>query len=115
MKFVLLLLLVGIAASSQSACNDNDRKIHASVGKTFKTLFRSFAGLWVSKSSYEVKIQKAIGLSPTCSQCYGKAYMCAWASCKRSCYYESEECDQCLLDNKCTTDCDTCTGFFTKA
>lgn len=120
MKSIILILLLGVTFAlpflkkEAVVCNDSDRKIFQTVGHKFKSLFRTFAGFWVTQADYEVKIQQAIGLSPTCSQCYGKAYRCGWDSCKLSCYKESPSCDQCLLDYHCTTECDECTGFFSK-
>lgn len=112
--FLLLLLLVAFGSGTASAggkCNKQDAIIYKAIGHTFPTLFRTFAGLWVSQAEYEVRIQEVVKLSAPCSQCYGDAYTCGWNNCKRACIYPSSTCDQCLFDYGCSTACNACTHF----
>jgi hypothetical protein len=104
-------LLIAVVVASAGKCTAKDGEVYAKIGTTFPSLFRSFAGLTVSKSSYEDRIVRETKLSPACASCYGDAMMCGWNSCRWSCSVAGSYCDTCLLDNHCTQTCEQCTGF----
>ena len=107
----MLLLLFVAAALGSVRCNDADRAIYARDGDTFPARFRSFAGVTVSKSSYESQIVRATALSASCASCYGEAYICGWDNCRWSCVTAGASCNACLGSSGCVSACNACTGF----
>jgi len=107
---MLLLLLLPLAALS-THCTESDRRIYTLRGHEFPALFRSYAGLTVSRTSYEERIASEIGLSPSCAQCYGEAYICGWNSCKWKCVSDGDVCNVCLGEYHCIENCNQCTGL----
>lgn len=98
-------------AAVANACNAADAVIHSRKGSTFASVFRSYGGFYVSKSSYERKIVDNMNLSPSCAVCYGDAYICGWSNCKMSCMREGKRCDACLQRMGCIDAVNKCTGF----
>ena len=113
--FVSLLATAAYAAVANAAvanaCTPADATIHAKRGHTFPTVFRSYGGFYVSKSSYEEKIVDNMHLSPSCAACYGSAYICGWKNCKMSCMREGKRCNACLKRMGCIEAVNKCTGF----
>jgi hypothetical protein len=105
---LLLLFFWGFGV----ACNQEDKAVFARKGNSFPALFRSFGGLTVGKDAYVSRIQSEVGLSAACAECYGAAYMCGWVNCKYSCITAGISCDACLLQYKCISVCNKCTGFY---
>lgn len=115
MLSVLLLLLVAAAVAAvhrprDKRCNAADEAIIARLGDTFEARFEDFGGLFVSKASYEYKVQRAVGVSPLCSTCFGDAYICGWNNCKMDCAtsVSSSACKQCLRSHQCVQNCEKC-------
>lgn len=104
----LILLFISVA---WALCNSNDLKIYQTNGHLFPALFRSFAGVTVSKEAFELQVVRETGLSAQCAQCYGSAYICGWQKCKWACLQTGRTCNTCLREESCTTNCDECTGF----
>lgn len=109
-KMILLsLLLCSLALGTQ--CSFADVEIHNARKHEFPLLFRSFAGMSVTKRAYEARIVEETGLTALCATCYGDAYICGWTSCKWPCVSAGHSCNVCLKKYECTTNCDKCTGF----
>lgn len=109
---VLFFTAIGTSIKSeQGKCtNPSDKAIHQRRGSEFEKLFRSFAGVFVTQSQYETKIQEATGLSATCASCYGDIYICGWQNCKMGCSASGEPCHVCLKDAGCTDALNKCRG-----
>lgn len=110
-KMFFLLLVIGVALSSaESRCNARDKEIIARDGDTFEARFSDFGGLFVTKSSYESKVQKAAGLSARCSTCFGEAYICGYDHCKWKCGTSavSKTCMDCAREYMCVQNCEHC-------
>lgn len=108
---LLLLFLSTVLGGSGSCASTPDRLIYSQRGHEFPALFRSFAGLTVSRANYEQKIISQVGLSAPCAACYGEAYICGWDSCAVKCMIEGNSCNVCLKDAKCIEKCNECTGL----
>lgn len=109
--FLFLFLFLVLSTSRPVQCTLRDSLIYYRYGHVFPRLFRSFAGMSVTKSAYEKRIVKETGLSKECATCYGDAYICGWSNCKWPCVSAGHACNVCLDEYKCTTDCNECTGF----
>ena len=107
------MIIIFFVAVSFAACNRKDALIFREKGVTFPTLFRSFGGLWTSRTRYERKIRNQVGLSRVCASCYGQAYVCGFHSCKWPCKVEGSECDTCLHEAGCIEACEKCTKWST--
>jgi hypothetical protein len=107
------LLLETSAATSGDIfrCDANDMKIFEKDGATFTSRFRSFGGMFVSKSDFEKKVSQATGLSAQCASCYGDSYICGYDNCKWKCAMEGDSCTSCLHAAHCIETCNRCTGF----
>jgi hypothetical protein len=111
MYFLLLLVLAAATVANGSGrCTAADHDIIERIGDTFEARFEDFGGLFVSKSSYESKVQRAVGISALCSTCFGDAYICGWDHCKMDCLASalSAKCRQCLKAHQCVQNCETC-------
>lgn len=108
---LLLLLLTFCSLGLSTMCSSKDAAIHHARKSEFPMLFRSFAGMSVTKRAYEARIVKETGLTSSCAVCYGDAYICGWNSCKWPCVSAGNSCNHCLEKYKCAIDCDKCTGF----
>jgi hypothetical protein len=108
---MILLLVFFIVGVVSSACNDGDQLIYSRMGHLFPIKFRAFGGAFVSQKGYESSIVEHIGLSESCAECYGVAYMCGWNQCWWPCRYPGIPCNDCLHAHECIQTCDKCTGF----
>lgn len=117
MMFLILLLLCTLSLSERlkkkeiGNCNKKDALIYKHLGSEFSHMFRAFGGVTVSKTSYEAAVRQATGLSPSCSECYGNAYICGYNKCFWSCSSEGKSCDDCLKSEGCIEACNECTKF----
>lgn len=114
--WILLLVVAGMvttaAAAATNKCTKKDLAIWKREGHTWSHKFRQFGGIWVYQPAFEEKVRSATGLSAECARCYGDAYTCGYDQCKWSCMSEGSSCDSCLVQQKCTENCNKCTGFF---
>ncbi len=113
MTFLIIVLLLCVTTSFalHRQCNAQDHRIYAARHAEFKSLFRSFGGLWTTRASYIEQIVDKVGLSESCASCYGDAYICGFYACPRQCITEGLKCDRCLERNACIEKCERCTGF----
>lgn len=108
---ILLLLFIVLVSSIKRNCTPRDFRIHAARSKEFKSLFRTFGGLWTTRTGYIDKIVEHVGFSHACASCYGDAYICGFDACPWVCRKEGTVCDQCLERNACISNCNKCTGI----
>lgn len=111
MQKMLTLLTVVLFSSGRALCNQKDRQIFDQKGNTFSAVFRSYGGMFVTQAEYEQTIVSRMGLSDSCARCYGQAYTCGYDHCKMACAWAGTACDRCLETNRCTQECNQCTGF----
>lgn len=111
MFLILLLCTLSFGRVEKRACNKRDALIYKHLGSEFSHTFRAFGGVTVSKTSYEAAVRQATGLSPSCSECYGDAYICGYNKCFWSCSSEGKSCDDCLKSEGCIAACNECTKF----
>jgi hypothetical protein len=111
MYFLLLLVLAAATVADGSGrCTAADHDIIERIGDTFEARFSDFGGLFVTKSSYESKVQRAVGLSALCSTCFGEAYICGYDHCRWKCATSamSKTCKDCVREHQCVQNCETC-------
>jgi hypothetical protein len=109
--WLLIVLALVVAQSVASKCNRIDAAIYKQKGHLFPSAFRALGGMTVSKQSYEAGVTRVMGLSASCAQCYGNAYLCGYNHCFWSCSSAGRSCDVCLLKEGCLEACNQCTGF----
>lgn len=106
----LFVAFVALAAAA-AKCNRIDAAIYQQKGHLFPSAFRALGGMTVSKQAYEAGVSHIMGLSASCAQCYGTAYICGYNHCFWSCSSAGHSCDTCLINQGCIETCNKCTGF----
>lgn len=110
MFLLVVVLFFGISAAKTN-CNANDHVIFSQIGHTFATAFRNFGGLRVNETTYVKAVMEMTGLTLSCAQCYGRAYICGYDNCSYRCMTDNRFCTWCLESNNCISDCNKCTKF----